>query len=658
MRALRGLVVVTTLAAVLVMNVSAQSSAATDPVITVRTAVAVGAVPADFLGANHRYPLDGYGVWDTAGDRPDPGAVARTRAAGVRMLRWPGGTVANTTLWKGTIGDSRVCQRDGRVQDLGDAANPADDVLIGQYPAYGLVEHLRFAAAVGAQTQIMVPMAIGTATDAADLVEYLNTPAGDGINPNGGVDWAELRPDDHPQPYGITRWELGNENYHAGQRYWMSQDTDEALRQYITGGSRRIENERLGKLCGAATGPVASDGTAHQVFDLNYPTADPGDFVLRAGGTTWTRVGSLDGASASATVFVLNEFRGTVTFGDGTHGAIPPKGTSLVASYTSTHKGYVEFRAAMRAVDPGLEVCASWGRATFAPAFERLKGNAIPAGSSFDCLTTHPYTHFSGGGMADWDSIGEAHDWQMIGAADAVRKFEAIRASAGGKSVAISESGALWGPDGGGAYPQYTFAMTHALYLASQWIDWLELGVPWVQANDLSSEGMYTLLGRSGTVVSAEARVREAVTPVFAPGGRRLANSVAGNPRRSTDRPEMCDGAGTPQDLCAAGYDKLAVTAVRAADGTVHVMVVNRSPLPAETIHARIALDGFTTDGHAAVRQVAPPRFDSANTAAAPDAVTLHTFCRAVAAHGLDVDLPAHSVTVFSMSPDGGPVTC
>ena len=268
-RSVLGTAAVATFAVTLITNVGAESSAADEVTITVHAGSDEGEVPAAFLGANHRYTFDGYGVWDSAANAPDADAVAKAKAMGLRLLRWPGGTVANTVLWKGTIKQDRTCQRDGRIE-LGDPADPADDVLAARDPSYGLVEHLRFAAAVGAQTQVMVPMTIGTATDAADLVEFLNSPAGDGVNPNGGVDWAELRPEDHRQPYDITRWELGNENYHTNQRYWMSQNENDALEQYITGGSRRIIDQRLGRLsvpdaqggpCGGSTAPVASDGT-------------------------------------------------------------------------------------------------------------------------------------------------------------------------------------------------------------------------------------------------------------------------------------------------------------------------------------------------------------------------------------------------------------
>ncbi|HEX8866622.1 MAG TPA: hypothetical protein VF821_13285 [Lentzea sp.] len=638
--------VVVALAAVVV---AAPSSSAAPAEITVFTGDDEGPVPAAFLGVNHRYTFDGYGTWDSANDRPVPDAVGKARSMGVKVLRWPGGTVANTTQWKGTIGPDRRCQRDGRIE-LGNAGNPADDVVNGRLPSYGLDEHMRFTAAIGAQAQIMVPMAIGTAADAADLVEYLNTPAGDGVNPNGGVDWAERRPADHPQPYHVTRWELGNENYHPNQRYWMSQNEDEALQQYLRGGTRRITGERLGKLatpdgkCGGSTADTPSDGTAGQVFDLNYPSVQ--DLELRVGGEVWQRVDSLGGPQAKQ--FVLDEFRGSVTFGDGRHGMIPPRGAEVVASYTSVHKGYVQFREAMREVDPSLEVCSSWGEQAF-----------VTAGVVFDCLTAHPYTHFSGSGTADWDSKVESHDWHVLGAANERRKFaelqDAVRRNAAGNPyVAVSEFGALWGPDGGGVYPEYTYSMTHALYMATQWMDFLELGVPWIEGNDLSSDGMYTLLGR-GRVYSAEAWAREAVRPLFDSGGVRLRQSVAGNPQRSPDETEMCDGQGTPQDRCRQNYGKLAVTATRAPDGSVHVMVVNRSPVAGDAVDTRILLRGFTGNGRAGVRSVAPQQFSSSNTRENPAAVTMAVSCRDVGADSFGTSVPPHSVTLFTLPPRGKP---
>lgn len=48
-------------------------------------------------------------------------------------------------------------------------------------------------------------------SDAADLVEYCNSP-NDGSNPNGGTDWAAVRAQNgRPDPYNVKMFEIGNE---------------------------------------------------------------------------------------------------------------------------------------------------------------------------------------------------------------------------------------------------------------------------------------------------------------------------------------------------------------------------------------------------------------------------------------------------------------
>jgi len=71
----------------------------------------------------------------------------------------------------------------------------------------GTVPYFTLEYRCSLDTQVAFETAV---QDAADLVEYLNSPAG--VNINGGTDWAQIRADNgHPEPYDVEYIELGNE---------------------------------------------------------------------------------------------------------------------------------------------------------------------------------------------------------------------------------------------------------------------------------------------------------------------------------------------------------------------------------------------------------------------------------------------------------------
>lgn len=128
----------------------------------------------------------GAGIWNpsTHAMREDVGDILRE--VGVRVLRYPGGTLAKGFQWKKATGP-----REDR-----------PDLL------YGLDEYLTSCRLLGALPVITVAEYVGTAKDAADLVEYLNAPADD-AHP-----WARKRAENgHPEPWGVRYFELGNESY-------------------------------------------------------------------------------------------------------------------------------------------------------------------------------------------------------------------------------------------------------------------------------------------------------------------------------------------------------------------------------------------------------------------------------------------------------------
>jgi alpha-N-arabinofuranosidase len=359
----------------------------------------------EIFGANARWIDNELGAWDPATAGPAAGFADAAHAADLGLIRYPGGTVANFFDFKKAIGPvaQRGCQTSG-----GFAA-----VRFGDLPAarngFGPDEEESLVSQLGAKTMVMVPSINQTAQDAADYVEYMNSPSdGAATNPNGGTDWAEVRAaNGHPAPYGIKTWEYGNEPFLDGQRYWRDQDPQTRVRQFIEGGwSRQTaasttyqDDDGLFSGCDLVNRKT-STGAAGQTYRTRYnPIALPADAtaasgpiaepVLTVNGVEWKRVDSLATAGATDQVYQVGKADGTITFGDGAHGAIPVQGATLSIEYTTGRQdGFLDFVQAMKAVDPKITVCSGWGK----PEFVAAMGTR-----PYDCIGIHSYTDQAGG---------------------------------------------------------------------------------------------------------------------------------------------------------------------------------------------------------------------------------------------------------------------
>lgn len=148
------------------------------------------------FGANHRYPFDAFGSF-TRGGEPQQRLVASARSVGMSML--------------------------------------------------GPDEHMALVEQMGAETTMVVNFATATPQEAADWVSYMNAPVG--TSP-----WADLRAEHgHPEPYGVTWWEVGNEPDVGDQAYWMEQDASilpgehpERAHKYAYGGTTEFTDQRHG----------------------------------------------------------------------------------------------------------------------------------------------------------------------------------------------------------------------------------------------------------------------------------------------------------------------------------------------------------------------------------------------------------------------------
>jgi alpha-L-arabinofuranosidase len=583
----------------------------------------LGAVKQGVLGVNHRFVGSGHGMWDGDADtgRPDPVAVRRLRMAGVGPVRYPGGIVGNLFDWKEAIGPgaSRDCQTSGRWTPNGFAR--------ARGLAYGIDEHMEFVDAINGSALMMVPFATETPGDAADWVEYMNSPADgpDRSNPNGGVDWAEVRAaNGHPGRYNVRLWEIGNEQRVPKQRYWMSQNVAKARRQYAFGGTRVIRDERLGKNCRHPNAGVLTNRVPNQVFQLLYPPAAPDSVKVSVGGVDWTEVESLAGAEDTALVYEVDESEGLVRFGDGSEGAMPPPNTRVTATYRSTHRGAFAFIKAMKRVDPKINACVTWGKREFI---------GLARGRQYDCFSVHAYTHFRAERARNWRNAIQGHDRHMLGA-DSERSFvrDIKRRLPRGKPIALTEFGAIWGNSR--VYPEWMASMTHATYMASMWVSWLEMGIPWATGSDMLAPSHRGLLGRAPHFAySAEALTRQAIRPLFHDGVRRLRVGITRNPIRNPH-------------LGGRTYSALMSGATRARNGDLHILVVNRLPGDGQRVRARVNLARFRSRGVAFVGRVNGASFRSWN-GPRNKGVRLKRGRQRIRRNQFTHVFPPHSVTVF-----------
>lgn len=335
-----------------------------DGTIRIDAASDLGRMPE--VGFNMTYINRGQGLVTEAG-----GVNATLRESlvtvGTDWLRYPGGTYANLFDWRRAIG-------------------PVDErwgfnvfTFQPEQHVFGLDEAAALAEDMGGRLLCVVNINLG-AEAAADWVEYTN--AAVGTNPNGGIAWAQVRADNgHPAPFGVTHWELANE--FGNGRIWQIWDPDddplspgatnipttEAVRtSVIEGGARSFENyQGVTRTTWAYDDPALAFTAAPN--PIRYTKLAP---VVRASVTvrvgpdpdatsTWTMVDSLAGSGPGATHYEFDEQTGEIRFGDGIHGAVPPSGTFAFTDFTTTvYPGLRQYAAAMKAVDPTIQVAGSF----------------------------------------------------------------------------------------------------------------------------------------------------------------------------------------------------------------------------------------------------------------------------------------------------------
>lgn len=153
-----------------------------------RLSVALTAPGQLWIGCLSLMPADNVG-----GMRPDTLALIRQIASPI--TRWPGGNFVSGYNWRDGIGD-----RDRRPPRWERAWSDIED------NDFGLDEFLAYCREVKTEPYICVNAGLGSATDAADQVEYAN---GSVRTAMGALRAAN----GNPKPYGVVWWGVGNEMF-------------------------------------------------------------------------------------------------------------------------------------------------------------------------------------------------------------------------------------------------------------------------------------------------------------------------------------------------------------------------------------------------------------------------------------------------------------
>lgn len=600
-------------------------------------------IPAAMFGINHRYHNDGYSSFNAEEGKIEDEFNQYVKEAAFGSIRYPGGTVSNLYDWKRAIGPAE----DRKKTIHGNLLSPIA-------PNFGVDEAMGWIYDdLGSEAVWVYAMGQGSASDAADLFEYLNAPAdGDATNPNGGTDWAEVRAaNGHPDPYGVTRFEIGNEMGLWGQNYWMSgcgsSDYNAMANAYVNGGTMTFTKQNAVQEEDWRDSAANSDGTPNQVRYARYDPVVPQSAAVYVNNVEWQIVPSLQ-ERGDEKVCELDYETGKITFGDGVHGSIPPLGQAIKVSYQTVQDGFVEYYDRLNAVadELGMEVFVYTCMERPA-AITALKN----AGNKYDGAVIHPYseTSGSGGGYINISETDPLFYEKLLGRSlehNISRVKELIESMGEGKVPVISEFG---------IYRHNTAfirSIGHAIYIANEMIDYIGLGTPYLNKHCLvdypyESDDLGT---GSQCVIQAVHDTNGDLRFVSTPSAKAFAifNHMTGTEQVA----QTLHGNDTYYtfELNGRSYEVPAIKVLSTKDeeGNVFVTAVNNRKN--DTAPVEIKIDDRNLDGEQIeVWQLTSEDVEDENTIANPSLVDVSKDSMTAKGPYLDAVLAPHSITAFKI---------
>lgn len=596
-------------------------------------------------GANHRYPYNGFNMWDSRKGEPFPLFVRRFQYAGLSAVRYPGGRTANNYHWRRAIGP--VEGRQGHVDSAFGRQTIHSEPLSSEF---GPDEFGRFLDVTGAEGNVVVNFPTGTALEAANWVEYMNAPAGS--NPNGGVAWAQRRADNgHPEPYGVKYWEIGNEL--GGEKtFWLGPEaTDEdRASSYIFGGQTRFVRQPVVTFTDYSSTGSVSTGKPSQNFYVRFPPALSGSTTVYVKGKRWNLVRNLS-SSGRERVYSIDAANGKIRFGDGDHGLIPPKGAHITITYVSgPHDGFNDFYREMKSVDPSIEI----GSGLNSPFFMSMMGQTHP----YDFLVAHSYSFFTST-PPNKDGL---HDLMMGLTEDQASKVEGAKSVisdyAGERraediDIVVSEWAMATGLNIGlgriDAPLRYTQSLDGALYASLMLRHWIKLDIPLAEKHalidinpgspppgyDKPRTAYQAVIGPAPCyVLSAPALAFRMYSTLL--GSEEVTSSVIGNPGRQT--------------FLGESLEALVTIATTDDAGDLSLLVINQDR--ASDVRAAIRTEGFDEERNATAWTLNGPGYLAYNSVRKPNEVAIEETALTSVREGFRYKFPAHSVTVIKLRQD------
>lgn len=649
-------------------------------VLTVSPETEERSIDSATIGINHRYAFNGYGSFDSTTMTMKDEFAELYKDAGFGSIRYPGGTISNLFRWKESIGpkDERVKQIHGFYNNQGQA---------GIAPNFGLTEVADFAYRDDVQSEIVYVYGFGrgSAQDAADLVEYLNAPAGS--NPGGGVAWADVRKENgHAEPYNVRYFEIGNENNQGGddgtasQQYWMSKVDGGAEKAYVEGGVASFTKQYAVKKDNWNKVASVSDGTANQVRYMRYANPNPmtgkdgktlvEDFKAVEEGSVevwvgtdgegnnekWEIVESLDSAGAEDKKVTIDYKDGSIHFGDGTHGKIPAQSQQIYVTYRVDRDGFIDVSKAMKDMTAEInEINANNGSTEKASCYvyssyetqgfiDKMKQG--DRSQYYDGLTIHPYC----GNPGENNPNDVFYDNAMKLAEDVgIKKVENyVNMLPEGKVPVISEYGIFRSTS------PLLRSQTHAVYIAKVLMEYVRLGSPYIQKHclvDWYSSGADSLGPTQQAVIQAvpqtgaDQGTGEGNFRFFSTPSAKVFELFANSFSKGT---KVVGTEFEHVETLANGTKAYSAIASKGEDGTLYVAVVNTDRVNDKKLHVKV--DGVDLTGKkVTIQTLAGENFADENSLTEPNKVAIETTELTAESAELNLTAKAHSVMTITV---------